>query len=188
MFGLLVIGGIADMITITQHGFHVWDPITRGSNDVSTNLPNRPESPSPTAVATATPTPVPPLDKQLKVALSVASSSARNRALFLVAQNAVLLRDYRTATRAASVTPSSSAQAKNLAFVVGCAIEDGLYDLAAEAADKVKTTSVRDRLKIEVIESRKKSTTDYKTRHEDVIISQVDRESMACFSSLASQP
>ena len=185
---LLVIGGIASVITITQFGFHLWEPIPSGSKDLSANPPDLLVSPSPTLTITATQTPVPPLDKQLEVALSVVAYSAQNKALYLVAQNAVLLRDYRSAIRAASATPSYSAQATNLAFVVACAIEDGLYDLAAEAADKVTVTSVQDRLKIEVIESRKKATTDYKTRHEDVIISQVDRESMACFSSLANQP
>ena len=185
---LTVIGVIANVVTISQFGFYLWEPITNGSKIVRANPSARLESPSPTLTITATPTPVPPLDKQLEVALSVSSTSSRNEALFLVTQNAVLLRDYRTAIRAASSTPSRSAQAENLAFVVVCAIEDELYDLAAEAADKISVSSERDRLKIEVIESRKNATSDYKTRHEDVIISYVDRDSMNCFSSLAAQP
>ena len=185
---LAVMGGIANTITISQFGFHLWEPITSSSKELNENPPDPLAVPNPTPTVSPTATPVTPLEKQLKLALSVDTYSVRDKALFLVAQNAVVLRDYRTAIRAASAAPTYSAQANSLAFVVGCAIEDGLYDLAAEAAGKVKTTSVRDRLKIKVIESRKKSTSDYKTRHEDVIVSLVDRESMTCFSSLSNMP
>ena len=168
---LMAIGALADVITISQFGFHLWEPFeNRTSVDRSTSL-GQLASPVPTVTLTATPTPVPPLDRQLEEALSVSSSSARNVALLIVAQDAVLDRDYWTAIRAASATPSSSAQAKNLDFVVKCAIEDGLYDIAAEAAAKVKFTSDRDRLKIDVIEARRRATSD-------VMPSDVDRESM----------
>ena len=106
--------------------------------------------------ATATPTPIPPLDRQLEEALSVNGKTARNRALRIVAENAVLVRDYWTAITAASASPSSSAQAENLTFVGRCAIEDGQYNFAAEAADKIHSSSDRDRLKIEVLEARKR--------------------------------
>ena len=106
------------------------------------------------------------------------STSARDFALLVVAQDAVLKKDYWTAIRAASATPSFSAQAKNLAFVVRCAIEDELYDLGAEAADRVKYRSDRDRLKIDVIEARKRATSE-------VVPLVANRESMACFSSVS---
>ena len=175
---LMAIGALADVITISQFGFHLWGLFeNRTSVDRSTSL-GQLTSPVPTVTLTATPTPVPPLDRQLEEALSVSSSSARNVALLIVAQHAVLDRDYWTAIRAASATPSSSAQAKNLDFVVKCAIEDGLYDIAAEAAAKVRFTSDRDRLKIDVIEARRRATSD-------VMPSDVDRESMDCFSSVS---
>ena len=181
---------IADAITISQFGFHLWEPFGSGSKTERPKSPGQSASPLPTirvtatptpvppTRVTATPTPVPPLDRQLEEALSVSSTSARNVALFIVAQDAVLTRDYWTAIRAASATPWNSAQAKNLAFVVRCAIEDRLYVLAAEAADKIKTNSARDRLKIEVIEARRWSTSE-------ILPSYVDRESMACFNSLS---
>ena len=100
---------------------------------------------------------MPLLDRQLEEALSVTATAARNRALLIVAQDAVLARDYWTAIRAASASPSDSAQVENLTFVGRCAIEDGQYDFAAEAADKIRTNSARDSLKIEVIEARKRA-------------------------------
>ena len=87
----------------------------------------------------------------------------------------MLKRDYWTAIRAASASPSSSARAANLGFVVKCAIEDGLYDFAATAADKVPRTSDRDRLKINVIEARRRTTSTVEPVDGD-------RESMACLS------
>ena len=182
---LLIIGLIADVVTIRQFGFHLWEPITNsGDKDGRGASPVQLPSPRPTLIVTATPTPIPPLDKQLEEALSVATTSVRNKALLLVAQNAVLLGDYLTAIKAASATPSSSAQATNLAFVVRCAIEDGLYDFAAEAADKVKVTSARDSLKVEVIEARGRTPLD-KGQPTDGTGSHADRESMACFGSPA---
>ena len=175
---LMALGGLADVITISQYGFHLWEPFESSTSTKPSTSLGQSASPVPTIALTATPTPVAPLDRQLEEALSVASSSARNVALLIVAQNAVLKRDYWTAIRAAFATPSSSAQAKNLAFVVECAIEDGLYDTAAEAADKVKATSARDRLKIDVIEARRRATSE-------IVPSDVDRESMACFGSVS---
>lgn len=185
VFGaLLVIGGIADVVTIRQFGFHLWEPITGGTAEEGTTPPIQLAPPHPTPTGTATPTPVPPLSRQLEEALSVSSSSARSKALSLVAQNAVVLGDYRTAIRAASATPSSSAQAENLEFVVKCAIEDRLYNLAADAADEIKTTSSRDRLKIEVIEARRWAGVGDETRPRDVMRSDIDRNSMTCFDFL----
>ena len=171
---LMTLGGIADAITISQFGFHLWQPFDGGSNVERSESSSQLPSPRPTVAPTFTPTPIPPLDRQLKEALSVASSSSRNVALRIVAQDAVLTMDYWTAIRAASATPSSSAQANNLAFVVRCAIEDGLHDLAAVAANKIRSSSARDRLKIEVITARRQATSE-------VVPSSVDRESMACF-------
>ena len=175
---LMSIGVIADAITISQLGFHLWEPFGSGGRIERSTSSDQLAPPPPTLTITPTPTPVPPLDRQLEEALSVAGTSARNAALFIVAQDAVLTRDYWTAIRAASATPSTSAQAQNLAFVVRCAIEDRLYVFAAEAADRIKATSARDLLKIEVIEARRWATSE-------VLPSYADREAMACFSSLS---
>ena len=175
---------IAAVITIGQFVLH-WD-LPFGGSSTSVPASATPASPErqresqvPTATSTvgptATPTPVAHLNKQLEEALSVGSSSARSEALLIVAEDAVLMRDYWTAIRAASATPYSSAQAKNLGFVVRCAIEDGLYDFAAEAASKVRYRSARDRLKIDVIEARRRTTSDLRPLDDD-------REAMACFS------
>ena len=161
---IVLLTAIAAVITIGQFVLHWWDlPFAGGSTSVPPAPASAPpqrqrESPVPIAVPilvptatptvgpTTTPTPVAHLNKQLEEALSVSKSSAKNKALLIVAQDAVLKKDYWTAIRAASATPYSSAQAKNLGFVVRCAIEDGLYDFAAEAANKVKYISDRDRL------------------------------------------
>ena len=82
-----------------------------------------------------------------------------------------------------SATSYSSDQATNLAFVVACAIEDGLYDFASEAADKVRYTLDRDRLKIDVLKARRRATSEATPVASEAIRSTVDRESMACFSS-----
>jgi hypothetical protein len=190
---IVLLTAIAAVITIGQFVLHWWDlPFAGGSTSVPPAPASAPpqrqrESPVPIAVPilvptatptvgpTTTPTPVAHLNKQLEEALSVSKSSAKNKALLIVAQDAVLKKDYWTAIRAASATPYSSAQAKNLGFVVRCAIEDGLYDFAAEAANKVKYTSDRDRLKLDVIEARRRATSKVEPL-------EGDREAMACFS------
>ena len=178
---IVLLTAIAAVITIGQFVLHWWDlPFAGGSTSVPPAPASAPpqrqrESPVPIVGLTTTPTHVAHLNKQLEEALSVSKSSAKNKALLIVAQDAVLKKDYWTAIRAASATPSSSAQAKNLGFVVRCAIEDGLYDFAAEAANKVKYTSDRDRLKLDVIEARRRATSKVEPL-------EGDREAMACFS------
>ena len=129
-------------------------------------------------VSTPTPTPVIPLGRQLEDALSINSSTAQSNALLEVAQHAVLLGDYRTAIRAAAATSWPSNQGENLAFVVRCAIEDGFYDVASSAADRVESSSQRDSLKLEVIKATKEATST-----EETTPISVDRESMACFDT-----
>ena len=140
---------------------------------VSVPLPT--PSPTPTAGPTATPTPVSPLHKQLEDALSMSYADNESEALLIVAQDAVLRMDYWTAIRAASATPYASEQAKNLGFVVRCAIEDGLYDLAAEAARNVTYSSESDQLKLLVIKARKQATHTVEPLENN-------RESMDCFN------
>ena len=179
---LAAVGAFADLITISQYDFHLWDLLGGSSNTEHSTSLDQSASPRPTLVPTVspspTPTPVSPLDRQLEEALSVDRSSARNAALFIVAQDAVLTRDYWTAIRAAAATPSSSQQARSLAFVVRCAIEDGLYVLAAEAASRISATGARDSLKIEVIEARRQSDSEVVPSPVD----RVSRESIACFT------
>ena len=190
-FVSLLIATAAGVITIGQFGFHLWEPFGNRTSiespvpPVTSTATTTPVVLPVTLTPTHTPTPVPPLDRQLEEALSVTRSSARSVALLIVAQDAVLERDYWTAIRAASATSSSSAQAKNLAFVVECAIEDSLYDFAAEAADKVKYTSDRDRLKINAIEARRRATSEATPIASEAMPSAVDRESMACFNSVS---
>lgn len=187
IIALLLLGGVADAIAVTKFGFDQGNPFSgRGSNEISNSpaqmvIQTSTLEPTPTLSATPTPTPVPPLNSQLKEALSVDGNSARGAALLEVAQHAVLQNDYWTAIRAASATPYNSEQAVHLSFVVRCAIEDGEYRLAAEAANQIKYNSVRDLLKIEVIEARRLATFELdRLRYE-----RASRISMACFSSLS---
>ena len=187
-FGSLLFGIFADYITVNESGLRL-------GNRTTSLRPS--ESPIPsgfsvplaspiaypvTSIPTPTTTPIPPLDRQLEVALSVDYSGAQSDALRIVAEDAVLRMDYWTAIRAASATPYSSDQATNLAFVVACAIEDDLYDFASEAADKVRYTSNRDRLKVDVLKARRRATSEVTPVASEAIRSTVDRESMACFS------
>jgi len=176
------LSAIADLITISQYDFHLWDPFVGNSSTDHSASPSRSASPRPalTLTATPTPTPVPPLDRQLEEALSVSGSSGRDAALFIATQDAVLTKDYWTAIRAAGASPSSSSQARSLGLVVRCAIEDGLYDLAAKAASKVRSPSSRDSLKIKVIDARRMADSEVATSS----VGRDNRRSMACFSSI----
>lgn len=189
IIALFLLGGVADAIAVTKFGFEQGNPFSeRGStadsnSSVQMAIPTATLKPTPTLSATPTPTPVPPLGRQLEVALSVSITSERDTALLIAAEDAVLERDYWTAIRAASATPSNSAQARNLTFVVRCAIEDGLYDLAADAAGKTKIISDRDRLKIEVIEARRKAEKRANTEIVTSRLSRMSRETMNCFGT-----
>ena len=129
---------------------------------------------TPTPAPTSTPTPVPPLEDQLRDALGVSGSTSQGKALFKVAQHAVVLMDYWTAIRAADASPSSSSQANSLSFVVRCAIEDGEYDMAAEAASRISGSTTQDEMRNEVIEARRIAPSVQPT-------SIGDRSEMACF-------
>ena len=72
----------------------------------------------------------------------------------VVVSQAVLLGDYWTAIKAAAATPSHAKQASNLEIVVECAIEDGLYSMAAEAASRVSGHSAQSRLMIMALEAK----------------------------------
>ena len=177
---LAIIGFIADMITISQSGGHLWDlPSNDARNEESALVVQEVSDQMRTVAATASPSPVPPLEEQLRDALAVSGSSSKNMALFKVAQHAVLLMDYWTAIRAADASPGSSSQAESLSFVVKCAIEDGKYEMAAEAAARIGGNSTRDRMRNEVIDARKSASSVQS-------LSGVDRTGMACFN-LASQ-
>ena len=171
VFVLLVIGGIADVLDIVD-----WLEIF-GESEARIALPaggNGSVSPGPTP----TPTVTPPLDKQLAEAMKIRSDAARGAALLIVAQHAVDLRDYSIAIEAASKTPSDRQQASTLALVVRCAIEDGFYDDAAHAADKVRIWASGDSLRTEVIAARRKS---HYSDVPDVVGTHLrDRRAMAC--------
>ena len=174
----LLLGVIADLIAITLLGFEQGNPFGGTEMAQQTGTLNEFTTPIPTLGPTATPTPVPPLESQLREALSIDGKNARGLALLVVAQHAVLANDYWTAIRATSATPWKSEQAKNLRFVVRCAIEDGLYSLAADAAEKVKYDSNRDTLKVEVIEARRLATFEL----DRLPFEQASRETMSCFT------
>lgn len=99
-----------------------------------------------------------------------------------MAQHAVLALDYETAIRAADATPYNSQQSSSLSFVVRCAIEDGLYDMAAESASKIRYRSDRDKMIIEVIEARKREFSASEPSLSDA--NRIDRASMACFDEV----
>ena len=124
---------------------------------------------------TASPTPAPPLDKQLEEALTISGTTARDSALFIVAQDAVINMDYWTAIRAADATSNSTPEAQSLSFLARCAIEDGKYDMAAEAAAKVANTTPRNQMQLEVIAARK-SAPSAQASYSD------DRQNMDCFN------
>lgn len=113
-------------------------------------------APQPTAtpMPTPTPTPIPPLGEQLEWALSIEGIAARGDGLKAVAIQSVLLSDYWTAIRAAAATPDISAQATNLELVIDCAIEDGQFSMATEAANMVESLSSRNDLMIKALASR----------------------------------
>ena len=110
--------------------------------------------PTATPAPTPTPTPIPPLGEQLEWALSIDGVVARGDGLKAVAIQAVLLTDYWTAIRAAAATPNISAQAINLELVIDCAVEDGQFSMATEAANMVESLSSRNDLMIKALEAR----------------------------------
>ena len=97
-----------------------------------------------------------------------------DRALFIVAQDAVIKVDYWTAIRAADASPGEPSEAQSLSFVARCAIEDGEYDMAGEAASKVESDDVRNKIQLEVIAARKAAPSGRATYDGD-------RENMNCF-------
>lgn len=126
------------------------------------------------ATPTASPTPVPSLNRQLEEALAISDKAARDRALFIVAKDAVIKTDYWTAIRAADASPGEISEARSLSFVAICAIEDGNYDLAGEAAVRIGDDVVRNKVQLEAIEARKSSPSG-QIPHDG------DRENMNCF-------
>ena len=68
---LMGVGAVADVITISQFGFHLWEPFGSSSSIERSTSPSQLVTPNPTVALTATPTPVSPLDRQLEEALSV---------------------------------------------------------------------------------------------------------------------
>ena len=126
--------------------------------------------------ATLTPTPAGHLEDQLQDGLSVPQLADRSKALLLVAEDAVLHEDYWTAIRAADATPWGRDQAANLGFVVRCAIEDGLFNMASEAANRVRWAEPRSSLTVQVIAARKQATLK-------AVSVQANREALVCFDS-----
>lgn len=174
---LTVVSGIAGAVFLVDR-CSLSDAGNKGVGATVSSPAPRPTA-SPTPLPPPTPTSVSLLDKQLKEALSVSSSSSKGTALLVVAQHAVLVRDYVTAIKAAAATPYNYDQARHLAFVVRCAIEDELYDAAAEAANRVTYTSDRDKMKIEVIEARKRAYSTSEPALSDAY--RIGRVHMACF-------
>ena len=109
---------------------------------------------------TATPTPVPPLQEQLDRALSIQSSSAQGEGLATVVVQAILLGDYWIAIRAAAATPSTYRQSTNLELVVKCAIEDGRFSMATEAASRARSSSSNSQLMILALKAREVAIKD----------------------------
>ena len=154
------VGFVVGMIAISQSGGYLWDLPRNGIGQVA---------------PTASSTPVPPLDKQLEEALTISGNAARDSALFIVAQDAVINMDYWTAIRAADASPSSASEAQSLSFVARCAIEDGNYDMAAEAAARIGSSAARNQMQLEVIAERK-AASSAQTSYDG------DRENMICFN------
>ena len=109
---------------------------------------------------TATPTPMPPLGEQLERALSIGGTTARGEGLASVAVQAILLGDYWTAITAAAATPIASEQASTLELVMECAIEDGLYSMATEAASRTSSSYSRGRLMVMALKARESAIKD----------------------------
>ena len=171
-----IVGLIADMLTINQLGGHLWDLSRIGTRNEEMKPLTQVTPELPTIVPTSSPTPIPPLEEQLKDALAVSGSSSKNMALFKVVQHAVLLTDYWTAIRAADASPGSTAQSESLSFVVNCAIEDGKYNVASEAAARISYTSIRDQMRNKVIDARKSAQSV-----QIQSLASKDRTQMACF-------
>ena len=58
---LAAVSVIADLITISQFDFHLWDPFVGSSSTEHSASPGQSASPRPTLVPTASPTPTPVL-------------------------------------------------------------------------------------------------------------------------------
>ncbi len=106
--------------------------------------------PSPTA--TPAPTPTPTLASLLEAAESIRSIDHRSRALRLVAETAVEQGDYDIAIKAGEGAIYRREVASGiLAFTALCAANDGLFDLAKEAASHIPTSDIHDRVLIEIL-------------------------------------
>ena len=196
-----IVGGIGGLITITFFGYWIYGVISADNELQDSSLkaigvgisspPNNSVAipavtpsvvePQPTATPapTPTPTPIPPLGEQLERALSISQYSAQGDGLVSVAVQAILLGDYWTAIRAAAATPQWSRQAINLELVIKCAIEDGQFSMATEAASRATAYSSQSRLMVMALEARELAIRN----HIDIDIASVEnsqRGSMLC--------
>ena len=179
VFGLsVVVGLIAGTITINSQ----CDAVNLNYPDLSPAWPistpeiSEPEPKEPTPTSEPLTDIQSSLENQLKVAKTVYYWDERAKALLIVAQQAILHGEYPIAIDAAAATPYLDNQAHNLAFVVRCAIEDGVFGSAMRAADLVEQTSSRDELISEVLAAQKRNILTPPT-------SVASRTSMSCFET-----
>ena len=122
------------------------------------------------------PTPIAWLESRLRQAHTIYDPVQRGVAFFEVARLGVLLGDYYTATRAATLTPLDDDQAGSLEFIIECAIEDKQYGAAQRAAGKIRNSSLRESWKSQVI----RAETSDAFGQQPTLPGQTNRELMAC--------
>lgn len=102
------------------------------------------KSRTPTLAPSVTPTSSPSLVRDLEAARIIKNKRQRDQAYFNLTKNALVAGNYEMAIQAASESPSNLAQARSLILVINCAIDEELYDLADQAARKIKDDTNRD--------------------------------------------
>ena len=109
------------------------------------------------AEPTATPTSLPPLVEMLVKARSIASNADKDIALRIVAETALAGGDYGMAIKAAAYSPTYQARSDTLSTVAHRAIEEGLFEFADAAAGEIPLDSIRDYVKLRILEARRRA-------------------------------
>ena len=97
----------------------------------------------------------PSMREMSDAALSGGTPDGDDRASRKAAEIAVIVSDYEAAIKSASASPGLKAQSKALMFVARCAIEDGLFKFAADAASEIKLPDDRADVTVEVVKAQR---------------------------------
>ena len=173
----IILGVIADVIAVTLFGFDQGNPFGGANRSTISIISIESSVPHTPLGATTMPTPIPPFGIRLQLALSMDDEHKRSRALRSITFDAIVIGDYWTAIRAASAIPFDTTQALELSSVATCAVEEGLYELATEAAFRVQEKSAREDLKYFVV----LAADSFKFKQYRTNTELVARGSMSCY-------